>query len=211
LSDFFARHEEQSPGLGIKPGYCTSGLGTISPAGEAKLWMAVGDCLTDKDWAWVIHTEDPSHFLIQSGTIYRVRHQVIIHNGVNWSRYKIWKKDDDEPHDWLCDMDNAYIKSNLPRINKASFGLFQFGGNPTSWSNISVQRLELTPEILTDLVCKTAFRAIQQKRVELYIGKIMRRAKNLYQKISCFIQPRHVTLYREKNNGNSKNFFNKNT
>ena len=173
--------------------------------------MAVGDCLTDKDWAWVNCTDNPPHFPIQSGTIYRVRHQVIIHNGVNWSRYRIWKKDDEEPKGWLCDEDNAFIKSNLPRINKASFGLFQFGGNPTSWSNISVKRLELTPEILTEIVCKKAFRSIQQKRVELYMGKIMRRAKNLFLKISRVIQPRHVTLYREKSNGSSKNFINKNT
>lgn len=210
LSDFFARHEEQSPGLGIKPGYCTSGLSTLSPTGEAKLWMAIGDCLTDKDWAWVIHTENASHFLIQSGTVYRVRHQVIIHNGVNWSRYKIWKKGDEEPDGWLCDMDNAHLKSNLPRIYKASFGLFQFGGNPTSWSNISVRRLELTPEILTELVFKKAYRSIQRKRVELYTERIMRRAKNLFRKISCFVQSRQVTLYHEKNNENSKNIFNKN-
>lgn len=206
LSDFFARHEEQSPGLGIKPGYCTSGLSTISPTGEAKLWMAVGDCLTDKGWAWVIHTENPSHFLIQSGTIYRVRHQVIIHNGVNWSRYKIWRKDDEEPNGWLCDMDNAHIKSNLPRIDKATFGLFQFGGNPTAWSNISIQRLELTPEILTDLICKKAYRSIQRKRVELYLERIMRRVRNLYHKIFRFIKHRHTTLCHEKNNGNDKNF-----
>jgi hypothetical protein len=211
LSDFFAWHEEQSPGLGIKPGYCTSGLGTISPTGEAKLWMAVGDCLTGKDWAWVNCTDSPPHFPIQSGIIYKVRHQVIIHNGVNWSRYRIWKKGDEEPDDWLCDEDNAFMKSNLPRISKASFGLFQFGGNPTSWSNISVKRLELTPEILTELVCKKAFHSIQRKRVELYMGKIMRRVRNLYKKISRCIQPRQVTLYREKNNGNSKNFIKKNT
>jgi hypothetical protein len=210
LSDFFAWHEEQSPGLGIKPGYCTSGLSTISPAGEAKLWMAVGDCLTDKDWAWVIHTENPSHYLIQSGTVYRVRHQVIIHNDVNWSRYKIWKKDDEEPHGWLCDMDNTHIKSSLPRIHKASFGLFQFGGNPTSWSNISVRRLELTPEILTEIVCKKSFRSVQRKRVALHIERIMRRAKNLFQKLSRFIQPRHTMLYHGKNNGSDKNFINKN-
>lgn len=211
LSDFFFRHEEQSPGLGIKPGYCTSGLSTISPAGEAKLWMAIGDCLTDKDWAWVIHTENPSHFQIQSDTTYRVRHQVIIHDGVNWSRYRIWKKDEEEPHSWLCDMDNAHLKHHLPRIDRASFGLFQFGGNPTSWSNISVKRLELTPEILAELVCKKAFHSIQRKRIALCIEKIIRRAKNFYQKIFRLVLPRHVTLYRQKNNGSGKDFINKNT
>lgn len=211
LSDFFFRHEEQSPGLGIKPGYCTSGLATISPAGEAKLWMAIGDCLTNKDWAWVIHTENPSHFQIQSDTIYRVRHQVIIHDGVSWSRYKIWKKDDEEPLSWLCDMDNAHLKHSLPRIDKASFGLFQFGGNPTSWSNISVRRLELTPEIITELVCKKAFRSIQRKRIKLYIERIIRRARNLYRKIRCLLLPRRVTLCHQKNNGSDKDYINKNT
>ncbi len=183
LSDFFARHEEQSPGLGIKPGYCTSGLSTITPLGEAKLWMAVGDCLTDKDWAWVIHTENPAHFPVKSGTVYRVRHQVIIHNGVNWSRYKIWKKDHKEPNGWLCDEDNIFLRRKLPRIDKASFGLFQFGGNPTSWMNISVQRLELTSDILSEIENRSTFSSIQRKRVALYLGRVIRRAKNFYQKI----------------------------
>ncbi|GJL73564.1 MAG: hypothetical protein NMNS01_27630 [Nitrosomonas sp.] len=211
LSDFFFRHEEQSPELGIKPGYCTSGLSTISPAGEAKLWMAIGDCLTGKDWAWVIHTENSSYFQIQSDTTYRVRHQVIIHDSVNWSRYKIWKKDDEEPNRWLCDMDNAHLKHDLPKIDKASFGLFQFGGNPTSWSNISVRRLELTSELLAELVCKKTFRSIQQKRIQLCIERIMRRAKNLYQKIFRLILPRRATLHHQKNEGNNKDFINKNT
>lgn len=184
LSDFFARHEEQSPELGIKPGYCTSGLGTISPIGEAKLWMAIGDCLTDKDWAWVIRTENPAHFPIQSGIIYRVRHQVIIYNDVNWSRYKIWKKNEQEPYEWLCDEDNIYLNDKLPRINKASFGLFQFGGNPTSWTNISVQKLELTSEILAEIESRMAFSSIQRKRIALCLERMMKRAKNFYRRIS---------------------------
>ena len=52
--------------------------------------------------------------------------------GVNWSRYKIWKKEEEEPQNWLCQQDNAYLNRELPRIDKASFGLFQFGGNPTA-------------------------------------------------------------------------------
>lgn len=37
LSDFFFEHVEQSPGLGIKPGYSTAGLATIDHQRQAKV------------------------------------------------------------------------------------------------------------------------------------------------------------------------------
>ncbi|NER20892.1 MAG: hypothetical protein F6J96_09305 [Symploca sp. SIO1C2] len=143
LSDFFAGFEEQSPGLGIKPGYSTAGLATIKPSGWAHAWIAKGDALMDKDWTWVLSTEFPKQIAIQEGVTYSVRHQVIIAEGVNCVRYRIWPKGDLEPNQWLCDENNAYLNGNISRITKASFGLFQHEGEPTEWSNINVKPLEV--------------------------------------------------------------------
>ena len=59
LSDFFVRHDEQLPNLGIKPGYSSAGLATVRPEGFAECWVAMGDNTWEKDWAWVRKTSDP--------------------------------------------------------------------------------------------------------------------------------------------------------
>jgi hypothetical protein len=143
VSDFFAGYEAQSPDLGIKPGYCTAGLVTITPTGFARTWMAMGDCLVNKDWAWVLKHPYPTKLPILAGITYRVRHQVIIGSRMNFVRFRIWKKGTLEPKRWLVYDNNAHIDSKLPRIHRASFGLFQYGGLPTEWSNITLKEIDV--------------------------------------------------------------------
>lgn len=143
LSDFFAGHKEQSPGLGIKPGYATAGLATITPQGWAQAWIANADLLMDKDWAWTINTRYPPKYTLRPGVTYRVRHQIFIKDGVNIARYRVWNKGDPEPVEWLCVETNAHLDRRLQKISKASFGLFQWGGLPTEWSNLCVRPLSV--------------------------------------------------------------------
>ena len=142
LSDFFAEHTEQSPDLGIKPGYSTAGLATIDRKGHPQIWMAWGDCLYDKENSWVIPSEKKARLPIEVGVTYSVRHQVAIEDGVNYGRCRIWQKGDPEPDIWSCQQNNAHLDPKLPRITKGSFGLFQYWGLPTEWSNISVRALD---------------------------------------------------------------------
>jgi len=147
-SDFFAGHLEQSPDLGIKPGYCTSGLATIDRTGRVQIWMAWGDCLMDKDRTWVIRTEKKIKFPIQPNILYNVRHQVIISEGISYSRFRIWKSGQREPKRWLCKQNNARLDPKFPRITQASFGLFQYWGLQTEWSNINVKPLSIDVKTL---------------------------------------------------------------
>lgn len=146
LSDFFAAHVEQSPNLGIKPGYATAGLATLDYRGWPQIWIAWGDCLYDKDETWVIHTKKDLKLPIRSNVTYRVRHQVILEAGVSCARFRIWKKGNPEPDLWVCQEDNLHLDPHLPRIERASFGLFQYWGQSTEWSNIQVKALDLTLE-----------------------------------------------------------------
>lgn len=142
LSDFFAGHVPQSPELGIKPGYCTAGLATIDNTGWPQIWIAWGDCLYDKADTWVIKTEKKLKLPIQSGVTYSVRHQAIIENGNNCARFRIWRKGNPEPSIWVARRDNKNLESTLPKITTGSFGLFQYWGLTTEWSNITVKGLE---------------------------------------------------------------------
>lgn len=148
LSDYFVGHSEQEPGLGIKPGYSTAGLATIAPGGWAQMWIARGDCLVDKPWAWLERSRYPSRYPVQPGVRYRVRHQCIIEPHVNLARFRLWPDGDAEPTEWLCVEDNADLAPGLERLVSASFGLFQFGGHATEWSEISLRRLSVTEEMI---------------------------------------------------------------
>ncbi|WP_088241467.1 hypothetical protein [Calothrix rhizosoleniae] len=143
LSDFFAGHTEQSPDLGIKPGYSTAGLATLDHKGLPQIWIAWGDCLYEKEDSWVIKTEKEIKLPIRSGITYSVRHQVIMEKNVNCARFRIWKKGNPEPNVWVCQEHNQHLNSKLPRINQAAFGLFQYWGMSTEWSNIHVKALDL--------------------------------------------------------------------
>ncbi|MDY6937915.1 MAG: hypothetical protein SWY16_09630 [Cyanobacteriota bacterium] len=144
LSDFFVAHVEQSPELGIKPGYSSAGLATLDYRGWPQIWIAWGDSLYDKADTWVVQTKKQLKLPIQAGITYRVRHQVILENGVSCARFRIWKKGNREPNLWVCQEDNRHLPPHLPRIDRASFGLFQYWGAPTQWSNIRVKAIDLT-------------------------------------------------------------------
>jgi hypothetical protein len=142
LSDFFSAHLAQDPALGIKPGYCTNGLATLDGQGNAQLWMAWGDNLMDSDSSWVVRTpRGKCSFAVRSGVNYRVRHQLLVTAAKSTSRFRIWPEGTAEPGDWLCEEDTGEVAAGLPRNPAASFGLFQYFGSPTEWSDILVRRL----------------------------------------------------------------------
>ena len=150
LSDFFVRHDEQVPSVGIKPGYSSAGLATLRPGGFAECWVAMGDNTWENDWAWVRKTRIPAVVSIAAGVVYTVRHQVIFDGGTIVSRFRLWRAGRPEPKGWLCTIDTASLSPNLPRPTAASFGLFQHRGNPTRWSNIKLRSIpaRITPEDL---------------------------------------------------------------
>ncbi|NES02740.1 MAG: hypothetical protein F6K22_07700 [Okeania sp. SIO2F4] len=143
LSDFFAGHIEQSPDLGIKPGYSSAGLATLDNKGRPQIWIAWGDSLYDKEDSWVIKTEKEFQLPMRAEVTYSVRHQVIMDEGVNCGRFRIWKKGNPEPNLWVCQEYNKHLDGKFPRITQASFGLFQYWGMPTEWSNIHVRALDI--------------------------------------------------------------------
>jgi hypothetical protein len=81
---------------------------------------------------------------VRPGAVHRVRHQVLFAEDMNLVRFKIWPKGEREPERWLCEEHDADLAPDLPRHTSGSFGLFQYGGQPTEWSNIRVSSLELT-------------------------------------------------------------------
>jgi len=164
LSDFFVGHEEDEPPLGIKPGWSTAGLATLtygwrpgspsevrpikpgqsagdlstSPSmGEARAWISYGDNSRSQK-RWLVKTDPPAYFQVYEGTRYRVRHQVSFEGGVNRVRFRIWPADRPEPTEWLCDVEDSGIDATFPKFSRASFALFQHTGMPTEWSNIRV-------------------------------------------------------------------------
>lgn len=160
LSDFFVGHEEEDPPLGIKPGWSTAGLATLtygwrpgSPpevrplgpddlaplarVGEARAWIACADNSRRRE-RWLVRTDPPATVPIEAGVTFRVRHQVRFENGVNHTRFRLWPADQPEPGDWLCAADDRRLAADAPRFSRASFGLFQHTGMSTEWSNILV-------------------------------------------------------------------------
>jgi len=143
LADFFAGHEEAIPAIGIKPGWSSAGLATIRPdqRESAQTWLAWGDLLEDKR-KWVVKTDPPKPFEFQVGLKYRVRQQVLFQNGVNRARFKIWPVSEEEPEAWLCEESDESVPESKIKFKTASFGLFQFGGQPTEWSDIRLMSLD---------------------------------------------------------------------
>jgi len=142
LSDFFAGHEPAVPVIGIKPGWSSAGLATIRPDPDkaAQVWLAWGDLL-DRPEKWVVKTDPPRPFPVDLGGEYRVRHQVLFEDGVNRCRFRIWPAGETEPDAWLCEEDDSAVPPDKPRFRAASFGLFQYGGEPTEWFDIRVDSL----------------------------------------------------------------------
>jgi hypothetical protein len=167
LSDFFVGHEAEDPPIGIKPGWSTAGLATVTygwrpgspaevksidpkdlakeltmthPYGEARAWISYGDNARRKE-RWLVKTDPPARVPIEEGVKYRVRHQLLFDGGINRVRFRIWSADQSKPAEWLCDINDSGIANTLPKFSRASFALFQHTGMPTEWSNIRVVAL----------------------------------------------------------------------
>ncbi len=141
LSDFFVRHDEQLPNLGIKPGYSSAGLATVTADCFAQCWATMGDITWDKEWSWT-RKSPPVFVSLAAGTVYAVRHQMIFGSRANLARFRIWPAEKQEPKRWLCSVDTTSLSPELPRPMAGSFGLFQYHGNPTQWSNIQVRPIQ---------------------------------------------------------------------
>ena len=146
LSDFFAGHEPAAPHIGIKPGWSSAGLATIRPDPEkaAQVWLAWGDLL-DRPEKWVVKTDPPRPYPVELGGEYRVRHQVFFEGGVNRCRFRIWPAGESEPDVWLCEEDDSAVPNEKTKFRAASFGLFQYGGEPTEWFDIRIRPLRPSP------------------------------------------------------------------
>lgn len=157
LSDFFVRHEAEDPPIGIKPGWSTAGLATLTyrwrpgslaevrqrpvrephPCGEARAWLASADNSNRSD-RWLVKTDPPARLPIAAGVTYHVRHQVLFGKSANRVRFRIWPDGESEPVAWLCDESDARLGDGSPKFSLASFALFQHSGASTEWSRIRV-------------------------------------------------------------------------
>jgi len=190
LSDFFSGHEAQSPELGIKPGYSTGGLATLDNKGRARIWLAWGDCLMEINETWVVKTEKLARFVVEPDVPYRVRHQMILQGDVNCSRFRIWRKGDEEPSKWLCEENTLHLDPAHRPIHKASFGLFQCWGGPTSWSNITVRHLDVDSES----ICLTPRRRELLTRGWSKLADLAWKAKNRLTRAVCLESVRALSM-----------------
>lgn len=174
LSDFFVRHDEQQPNLGIKPGYSTAGLATLKPRGLAQCWAAMADNTWDKDWSWV-RKSDPARVSVEADVVFAVRHQVIFDGATILSRFRIWPAAEPEPRRWLAVVDTAALSTELPRPAAATFGLFQHRGIPTRWSNIQVRALQ--GKISADDLAARHTLIEGWRRIRYEVGRLASRAK----------------------------------
>jgi hypothetical protein len=142
LSDFFFAHDAQEPELGIKPGYSTAGLATLTPSGHLQCWQGMGDSTMDKSWAWVRRSR-PAKLAVATDVPYRVRHQVLFSSGNVLSRVRIWPAAGAEPADWQCSVDSFGVPAGMPRPDAGAFGLFQYQGTPTHWSDLQVRAIDV--------------------------------------------------------------------
>jgi hypothetical protein len=145
LSDFFVRMEEGNPPRGIKVGWSSAGMATLSPRQEARSFIAWGDhSARPEEWAVVTHP--PTAVSIEKGVTYRVRHQVAFADGINRVRFRMWAASEPEPAEWLCREEDSRVPAGLPRHGRASFALFQHMGMPIEWFDIRIMPCEPAPE-----------------------------------------------------------------
>lgn len=148
LSDFYVGQEEGDPPRGgIKVGWSSAGMAALSPKGEARSFIAWGDHSARPE-EWAVATNPPRAIAIERDRLYRVRHQVILEDGIDRVRFRIWPDSTPEPAEWLCDESDLAVPDHLPRHSVASFGLFQHMGMPIEWSNILVKSLSPAREEL---------------------------------------------------------------
>lgn len=137
-SDYFVGNEGPDPPIGIKPGWSTVGMANIDPRWKARSFIAFGDHVgTDSEW--VVQTCPPNRFESEADVLYTIRHQVILENGSDRVRYRVWPAAEPEPKEWLCDESDVDIPASKPRFSAGSFSLFQHSGFPIEWSNIRVR------------------------------------------------------------------------
>jgi hypothetical protein len=184
LSDFFVGHEPLTPELGIKPGYSSAGLATLRPSRWAEAWLMRGALLDAVDDSyWTLSSPLPVRAPVRSGVTYCVRHQVIFGEGVNLTRFRIWPKSEREPQHWRCVEHDADLADHLPRFTRGSFGLFQYGGRPTEWSNIHLRSLEVDHRTLAALrmkrtLARRTLRRVRRKmRIEQRVATTAARLK----------------------------------
>ncbi len=147
LADYFVGLEEGVPPRGIGVGWSSAGMAALGPNGEARSFIAWGDhSAKPEEWAVVCHP--PAPVAIETGVDYRVRHQLILHQGLDRVRYRIWPADTAEPEAWLCDECDSAVPPDLPRHQEASFGLFQHMGPSIAWSDIRLRAYQPQPEDL---------------------------------------------------------------
>jgi hypothetical protein len=145
LSDFFVGLEEGVPPRGIGVGWSSAGMAALGPTGEARSFIAWGDHSASPDeWAVVCHP--PAPVMIEAGVDYRVRHQLILHQGLDRVRFRIWPAGTVEPETWLCDECDTAVPPDRPRHEAASFGLFQHMGPSIAWSDIRLQAYQPGPD-----------------------------------------------------------------
>ena len=70
----------------------------------------------------------------------------------NAARFRIWPAENTEPHTWLCTLDTRQVDPGLARLPAGSFGLFQFGGHVTTWSDIEVRALDVNHGLIDELL-----------------------------------------------------------
>jgi hypothetical protein len=90
-----------------------------------------------------VKTEKEINFPVQAGIQCNVKHQSIIEERINLSRFRLWPEGTTEPDVWLCEENNCHIESSLPRIPVGSIGLFQYWGPPTERANIKIKQLDI--------------------------------------------------------------------
>ena len=89
----------------------------------------------------MVVTEPGIGTTIEKNTLYSVRHQVVFTGGVNYSRFRIWPAEDAEPSAWLCEESDSEVADSFVKFRTGSFGLFQYSGPPTEWSNIKLREI----------------------------------------------------------------------
>jgi hypothetical protein len=156
LADFFAGMVEGMPARGVRVGWSSAGMAVVTPAGGARSFLAWGDHSAQPD-EWAIATNPPAPVELERGRLYRVRHRVTFHEGVNSVGFRIWPKGAPEPEAWLCHENDSEVPATLPRHVAGSFSLFQHMGYPIEWSDIRIRAIDAAVEPLPSGKGRTPF------------------------------------------------------
>lgn len=143
-SDFFAGLTDGVPARGIKVGWNSAGMAALSPNDGARSFIAWGDHSGDaREWAIATHPARP--YAVERNVLYRVRHQIVLLEGCNRVRWRMWQDGEVEPEVWLCEENTGRLPAGLPTHRAASFALFQHLGQSIEWSDIVVRAFAPEP------------------------------------------------------------------